>query len=385
MRKLATLLRPRPRTWISGNKVQILKDGSENFPEMLKAIKEGRETIHLETYIFRSDRVGWRFAEALAEKAREGVSVKLIYDSLGSLTTDRELFRVMEEAGVEIFEYHPIAPWKWRGSLKWNLKRRDHRKILVVDDRCGFVGGINIGDEYADFSEGGGGWRDTQMKLEGPAVRKLQEIFLSTWMKYKKRRSKAGTADASEIRPPGRLGVSIVASNGIQGRNQIKKAYLRAILRAKKRICITNSYFVPPHWFLTALKKARQRGVEVFILLPRRSDVRIVDYATRALYSRLLKWGVRIFEWEGSVLHAKTAVIDGRWSTIGSSNIDQISFFYNLEVNVVVLGWTFGDKMEGMFWDDLKSSREIRAREWIRRNWLQRLLENTFYYLVGWI
>jgi cardiolipin synthase len=385
MRNLSTLLRPKPRTWISGNKVQILKDGSENFPEMLKAIKEARETIHLETYILRSDRVGWRFAEALAQKAREGVSVKLIYDSLGSLTTDRGFFRFMEEAGVEIFEYHPIAPWKWRGSRKWHLKRRDHRKILVVDGRCGFVGGINIGDEYADLSEGGGGWRDTQLKLEGPAVQKLQQIFLSTWFKNKKRRLKLDPPYYPESPSPGRLGVSIVASNGLRGRNQIKKAYLRAILRARKRICITNSYFLPPHWFLIALKKACRRGVEVCILVPKRSDIRIIDYATRALYSRLLKWGVRIFEWEGPVLHAKTAVIDGRWSTIGSSNLDQTSLFYNLEVNVVVLGSTFGDKMEKMFWEDLKSSREILATEWTRRNWIQRLVENTFYYFVGWI
>lgn len=385
MQKLSTFLKPRPRAWISRNKVQILKDGSEIFPEMLKAIREAEETIHLETYIFRSDRVGWRFAEALSEKAREGVYVQLIYDSLGSLTTDPALFRFMEEAGVELFEYHPIAPWKWGWNLKWNLKRRDHRKILVVDGRCGFVGGINIGEEYADPAEGGGGWRDTHLKLEGPAVLKLQQIFLTTWFKNKKRRLKPDTTYYPEVSSSGRLGVSIVASNGLRGRNQIKKAYLRAILRARKRVCITNSYFVPPHWFLTALKKACRRGVEVMILVPKRSDVRIIDYATRALYSRLLKWGVRIFEWEGPVLHAKTAVVDGRWSTIGSSNIDQLSFFYNLEVNVVVLGATFGDKMEGMFWDDLKSSREIRATEWTRRNWLQRLLENTFYYIVGWI
>jgi cardiolipin synthase len=385
MSKLTTLLRVRPQTWISGNKVQILKDGSEIFPEMLKAIKEAEETIHLETYIYRGDRIGWLFAEALAEKAREGVSVKLIYDSLGSLTTDRALFRFMEEEGVELFEYHPIAPWKRGWNLRWNLKRRDHRKILVVDGRCGFVGGINIGDEYADLTEGGGGWRDTHLKLEGPAVRKLQQIFLSTWFKNKKRRLKADPTYYPQVSSPGRLGVSIVASNGFRGRNQIKKAYLRAILRARKRICITNSYFVPPHWFLAALKKACRNGVEVFILLPKRSDVRIIDYATRALYSRLLKWGVRIFEWEGPVLHAKTAVVDGRWSTIGSSNIDQLSFFYNLEVNVVVLGSTFGDKVEGMFWDDLRHSREIRAAEWTRRNWIQRFLENTFYYFVGWI
>jgi len=385
MRNLSTLLRPKRQVWISGNKVQILKNGSENFPEMLKAIGEAKESIHLETYIFRSDRTGWRFAKALAEKAREGVSVKLIYDSLGSLTTDRAFFRFMEEAGVEVFEYHPIAPWKWGRNRKWSLKRRDHRKILVVDSRCGFVGGINIGDEYADPSEGGGGWRDTQLKLEGPAVRTLQQIFLSTWFKNKKRSLESDPAYYPKITPPGRLGVSIVASNGLRGRNQIKKAYLRAILRARKRICITNSYFVPPHWFLTALRKACEKGVEVFVLVPKRSDVRIVDYATRALYSRLLKCGVRIFEWEGPVLHAKTAVIDGRWSTIGSSNIDQISFFYNLEVNVVVLGWTFGEKMEEMFWDDLKHAREIVAREWTRRNRFQRFLENTLYYLVGWI
>ncbi|MDC4226919.1 MAG: phospholipase D-like domain-containing protein [Candidatus Manganitrophus sp.] len=149
-------------------------------------------------------------------------------------------------------------------------------------------------------------------------------------------------------------------------------------------MCITNSYFVPPHWFLTALKKACLRGVEVYILVPKRSDVRIIDYATRALYSRLLKWGVRIFEWEGPVLHAKTAVVDGRWSTIGSSNIDQISFFYNLEVNVVVLGSTFGDKMEAMYWDDLKYSREIHATEWTRRNWLQRFL-GEYLLLYRWM
>lgn len=381
MRKLPTFLRQRPPAWIPGNRIQILKNGSEIFPEMLNAIKAAKETIHLETYIFRSDQVGRRFAEALSEKARMGVSVKVIYDSVGSLTTDPDLFRSMEEAGVALFAYHPIAPWK--GG--WNLKRRDHRKILVVDGRCGFVGGINIGDEYADLSEGGGGWRDTHLKLEGPAIRELQQIFLSTWVKNKKRELKSDPPYYPEVPSAGTLRVSIVAANGLRGRNQIKKAYLRAVRRAKERIFLTHSYFVPPHWFLTALKRARRRGVEVFILLPKRSDVRIIDYATRALYSRLLKWGVRIFEWEGPVLHAKTAVVDGRWGTIGSSNMDHFSLQYNLEVNVVALGSSFGTEMERMFWEDLKQSREVLAPEWTRRNWIQRLLENTFYYLVGWI
>lgn len=381
MQKLSALLKRRRPAWIPGNRITILKNGSEIFPEMLRTIKEAKETIHLEIYIFQSDRTGWRFAEALAEKSRSGVSVKVVYDAVGSLTTDPDLFRFMESAGVELFEYHPIAFWK-RG---WGLKRRDHRKILIVDGRCGFVGGVNIGDEYADPGEGGGGWRDTHLKLEGPAVRNLQQIFLSTWFKNKKRELKDDPSYYPEIPPSGKLRVSIVASHGFRARNQIKKTYLRAIRRAKKRICFTHSYFVPPHWFLTALKKARRRGVEVMILLPKRSDVRIIDFATRALYTRLLKWGVRIFEWEGPILHAKTAVVDGRWSTIGSANLDQLSFHYNLEVNVVALGAPFGAEMEEMFWNDLKQAREVLAPEWTRRNFIQRLLENTFYYLIGWI
>jgi|SRR5579884_893927 len=385
MQKLSAFLKRRPPTWVFGNRIRILKNGAEIFPEMLSAIQEAKETIHLETYIFQSDRTGWRFAEILSEKARIGISVRVIYDSFGSLTTDPGLFHFMEEAGVELLEYHPIAPWKRGWNLKLSLRRRDHRKMLIVDGRYGFIGGVNIGDEYADPAEGGGGWRDTHLKLEGPAVRQLQQIFLSSWFKNKKWKLKLKPTDIPEIPPVGNLRVSIVASNGFRGRNQIKKAYLRAIRRARKRIFITNPYFVPPHWFLTALKKARRRGVEVFILLPQKSDVRMIDYARRALYSRLLKWGIRIFEWEGPVLHAKTAVIDGRWSTVGSANMDYMSFHYNMEVNVVALGVTLGAEMEEMFWDDLKRSREILAPEWIRRNWLQRFLENTFYYLVGWI
>lgn len=329
--------------------------------------------------------MGWRFAEALAAKAKGGISVKIVYDAVGSLTADPRFFQFMEEAGVELFEYHPIAPWKRGWNRPWSIKRRDHRKVLIVDGRCAFVGSANIGDEYNALSEGGGGWRDTHIKLEGPAVFRLQQIFLSTWFKNKRRKLKDDASYFPTVPRSGNVMVSTVASNGLRGRNQIKKAYLRAILRAKTRICITNAYFVPPSWFLRALKKARRRGVEVSVLLPKRSDVRVIDYASRALYSQLLKWGVRIFEWEGPVLHAKTAVVDGRWSTIGSSNMDPFSFLYNLEVNVVAVGTTFGAEMEEMFWEDLKQAREILAPEWLRRNRLQRVLESTFYYLLGWI
>ncbi|MGB3941620.1 MAG: cardiolipin synthase [Candidatus Manganitrophaceae bacterium] len=390
MPKLRRLLRWRSRVWsrvwISGNKIGLLKNGHEIYPEMLRAIAEAKESICLETYLFRSDRIGWQFAQALAQKAKEGLSVRLIYDSLGSFTTAPELFQHLEESGVSIFEYHPVTPWRRGWRFRSKLKRRDHRKILIIDNRYAFVGGANIGDEYiAPVEEEGEGWRDTHLKIEGPAVTRLQKIFFVTWLKGEVREKRLIHFGSEGLPRVGDLTISVVAANGIRGRNQIKKAYLRAVRRARHRICMTNSYFVPPHWFLRALKKAVQRGVEVSILLPKHSDVRIVDYASRALYANLLKSGVRIFEWEGSVLHAKTAVIDGRWSTIGSSNMDRFSFFYNLEVNVVVIGSPFGKEMEAMFEADLKQAREILAPEWTRRNWFQRLLENIFYYLLEWV
>jgi len=170
----------------------------------------------------------------------------------------------------------------------------------------------------------------------------------------------------------------------MKGKNQIKQAYLDAIRGAQERICITNSYFVPPPSVLREIKLAARRGVQIFILVPQKSDVPLIDYACRALYTKLLRWGVRIFEWERSILHAKTAVIDGHWSTVGSYNMDQLSFAYNLEVNVVVKGKGFGKEMEAMFREDLKQSREVLAQEWTQRNLFQKILENTSYYILAW-
>ena len=380
MRRIERWLKRKEPVWIAGNTVEILRNGAQIFSEMLQAIEKATETIHLEMYIFRSDQTGWRFADALAKKATEGVVVKLIYDSLGSLTSSEEMFLTMEKAGVEIFEYHPIAPW----NPGWRLRKRDHRKILVVDGRCGFVGGINIGDEYTASDDGGEGWRDTHIKLGGPAVRELQQIFLATWAKNKKAKSTPHPSYYPDLPPVGDLPVSLVASQGMKGKNQIKQAYLDAIRGAQERICITNSYFVPPPSVLREIKLAARRGVQIFILVPQKSDVPLIDYACRALYTKLLRWGVRIFEWERSILHAKTAVIDGHWSTVGSYNMDQLSFAYNLEVNVVVKGKGFGKEMEAMFREDLKQSREVLAQEWTQRNLFQKILENTSYYILAW-
>ncbi|MEO5657486.1 MAG: phospholipase D-like domain-containing protein [Nitrospiria bacterium] len=368
------------RRWIGGHRLTLLKDGAEIVPAMLHAIEGATRSVHLETYIFRGDDTGRQFIRALCDKAGHGVSVKLIYDALGSLTTPREVFAAMAAAGVDVFEYHPLSPW----NPGWRLKRRDHRKLLIVDDRVGFVGGMNIGNEYADPGRGGGGWRDTQVRIEGPAVGILQRIFLRTWSK-----NPASTGDRwgegrSPIPAVGDSTVAVAASWGRRRRNPIKRSYLDAIRRARSHIYLTSSYFVPPPRILWALKMARRRGVHVLILVPARSDVRVVDYAGRALYDQLLQWGVRIFEWRGPVLHAKTAVIDGMWSTVGSYNMDYLSFFYNLEANVMIRDGVFAAAMEAMFRDDLRQSGEIVPAEWRRRHPVRKVLETALYYLLAW-
>lgn len=367
--------------WIGGHRLALLKDGAEIVPAMLDAIHGATRSVHLETYIFRGDDTGRQFIRALSDKARQGLSVKLIYDALGSLTTPRDVFAAMAEGGVNVFEYRPLSPW----NPGWRLKRRDHRKLLIVDDRVGFVGGMNIGNEYADPGQGGGGWRDTQLRIEGPAVGILQRTFLRTWSRNPALKGVRRGEGLSPVPAAGDSTVSVVSSWGRRRRNPIKRAYLDAIRRARSHIYLTSSYFVPPPRILWALKMARRRGVDVRVLLPARSDVRVVDYASRALYDQLLQWGVRIFEWRGPVLHAKTAVIDATWSTVGSYNMDYLSFFYNLETNVMIRDAAFGAAMEGMFHDDLRQSGEIVHAEWRRRHPVQKAMETSLYYLLAWL
>lgn len=351
---------------------------------MISAIREARETICMESYIFRSDKTGRNFAEALVSKARQGIEVLLIYDSVGSRGSDSSMFSDLRAAGVRTLEYHPVLPWhgsvtsRHRRGTGWDWWNRDHRKLLVVDTSIGFTGGINICDDHADPSEGGGGWRDTDIRIQGPAVREMQRLFLSTWRDE-------GSDKVNEHKflthaePAGNAVVAVLGTRELRNRRAIRRAYLHAIKSSRKSVCIANAYFVPDRGILRAMKNAVRRGVSVRILLSSKSDSPPVQFAGRALYDRLLKWGVRIWEWQGPILHAKTAVVDGLWSTIGSYNMDHRSVFHNLELNVNVLGAGFGVKMEEMFEEDLKHSKEITMGEWRARPWTERLLERFFY------
>ncbi|MGB7480163.1 MAG: phospholipase D-like domain-containing protein, partial [Burkholderiaceae bacterium] len=294
------------------------------------------------------------------------------------------------DAGIALVEFNPVNPLKRIGH--WRLNNRDHRKILVVDGRIGFTGGLNITGDYSNSSlfrshgrrdEGGVGWRDTHIQIEGPAVASLQWMFLDTWVKQ--RADDPLQRDYFPSLPPAGNQIVRVLGSEPNGDPTIYKAYVLAIQQARQSIHITTPYFVPDRQLMDALAQAAQRGVDVKLLLPSVSDSTLVLYAGQSFYSELLQHGVRVYQLQVAVLHAKTAVIDGVWSTVGSANIDMRSFLHNSEVNVVVLGPDFGQAMESAFQEDLQDSREVTAEEWEQRPWSQRMKEWAARRLEYWL
>ncbi len=362
--------------FVAGNRVALLVDGEQAFPAMLDAIHAANRQILFEIYWFGSDDSGRRFADALAAAAARGVEVALIYDSVGSWESDAAIFDGLRRAGVQVLEYNPIQPWKKRFRVA-ALTRRDHRKILVVDDEVGFTGGINLADQWLPASEDGGHWRDYMARVEGPAVRDLDVLFRTTW----RLQGGAPLAPVAGARhaPVGPHRVAVLGENYARRRREIIEAYLHNIYRASERVWITNSYFIPDRVVVQALKRAARRGVDVRVLLPGESDVLIAQHASRAMWGGLMRSGVRIFEWFGSVLHGKTAVIDGEWGTIGSFNLDAQSLRSNLEVNIAVRDQSFAQVLERAFLRDLEGAREVDQHEFAFRPLGNRLLEFVLY------
>ena len=374
---------------VAGNKVTLLFDGPQTLRAMMAAIEKARNHINLETYIFEQDELGLQFADLLIAKQRAGVQVSIIYDSVGTLGTPAAFFDKMRDAGILLTEFNPVNPLK--ADTGWNLNNRDHRKILVVDGKIGFTGGINIAREYASssvFRSRGGerpswGWRDTHVQVEGPAGAALQWLFLETW-------ASRNAGDLPELdyfpdlEPAGTQVVRVIASEP-GGGFEIYKAYMLGVQEAKTSIHLTVAYFAPDAQFIEALRQAARRGVRVMLVFPSMTDAGIVMYAGRSFYRELLEAGVRIFELQDSVLHAKTAVIDGSWSTVGSANIDIRSFLHNREVNLVVLDEAFGARMESAFREDLRNSVEVTLEQWQQRSVFERLREwaarRLVYYL----
>jgi len=381
-RRVPWRLRQVAESFIEGNRVELLHDGRQAFPAMLSAIEGARSQILLEMYWFDSGRIGRRFADALLAAVRRGVEVAVIYDAVGSIGADPAMFAELVANGARVLEYNPVAPWKRRFRLT-RLTRRDHRKILVVDAKVGFTGGVNIGDLWLPEEEEGGGFRDDAVRLEGPAVRGFVSCFQRTWRRLGGEtlaRSAELSAEPVQLHEAAQA-AHVVGDGYYRRRHAIARAYLARIYRAQQRIWIANSYFIPDGNVVRALTRAARRGVDVRILVPRESDVVFTDWASRAVWPRLLRRGVRIFEWTDSILHSKTAVIDGCWSTIGSYNLDYLSLRSNLEVTLNVQDPGFGRTMEAAFELDFARANEVDLRAFRFRSLGARLLELIAYRL----
>jgi cardiolipin synthase len=371
--------------FVEGNQLRLLRNGSAAFPQMLAAIAGAQEQILLEMYWFASDSLGRTFAAALSAAAQRGVEVAIIYDAVGSVGTSDEMFSDLEQAGARVIEFNPIAPWKQRFRLS-RLTRRDHRKILILDGRIGFTGGINIADFWLPLEESGAGWRDDMVRIDGPAVSGLCNCFTRVWARLRGTKLRLTGFARQPPRLAGELGshgqaVRVLGQHFLRTQRQISRAYLHYLRRAERRIFIANSYFVPDGRVLRALARAARRGVDVRIIVPGQSDVDIVRHASRAVWGPLLRAGVRIFEWDESVLHAKSAVVDGVWSTIGTFNFDYLSLRSNLEVNISVLDARFARTLEASFLQDFEQCREVALVDFRFRPLGQRLLEFIAYRL----
>lgn len=359
--------------YLPGNRLTLLSTGKEAFAAMGEAIASARETVHLETYRFFSDKTGYEFARRLMEKSLAGVRVRVIIDGIGSMEMNPVLIQRMRNSGIQILEYRPVAPWRAR----WGWGRRNHRKILVVDGAVGFTGGMNISDDHAPLDEGGSEWRDMHVRVEGPAAQELERLFRAVWFQ------ETGRWFASQGEPGGPAGPSkvwVAANQEFLHRYTIRSAYLKVLRAARHSVSIANAYFVPDRGIRRALAAAARRGVRVRILVPGRTDVPAAWYAGRYRFDYLLRHGVRLLEWPGPILHAKAAVIDKSWCAVGSYNLDHRSLLHNLEVNLHILDGEFAGQMEQAFDSDASRSRELTLDEWRRRPWLDRFFERFFYF-----
>jgi cardiolipin synthase A/B len=357
-----------------GNKVVLLQNGAATYRAMLAAIASARDNINMESYIFEDDEVGQKFADALIAKQAQGVQVTLIYDSLGSNAAPAEFFKRFTDSGVQVLEFNPLNPLAARKL--WQINERDHRKLLIVDGKTAFMGGINISSVYSagsasssskkDKAGGGAPWRDTHLQVQGPVVSDFQKLFLETWT------SQNGAPMAPRAFFPvetnqGTEVMRAIGSSPEAPRSLFYTTLISAIDSAETSVHLTNAYFVPDPQLIASLTDAAARGVDVSLVLPSNSDSWLVLNAGRAHYERLLKGGVKIYERRGPLLHAKTGLIDGVRSTIGSTNLDRRSFLHNQEIDAVVFGSGFGDQMQAMFDADIAVSDHITLEKWERR------------------
>ena len=362
-----------------GNKVTLLSDGPAAYAAMFKIIQNAKNHINLESYIIEDDETGRKFADLLLQKQAQGVQVHILFDSMGSMNSPASFFQRLRDGGIQVVEFNPINPLK--AGENWALTQRDHRKILIVDGRVAIIGGINISKVYSSSplkrrqnKNAPIHWRDTDIQIEGPAVAEFQKLFLDTWLKQQGPKL-TGLNYFPDLKEAGKALVRVIGSTPGETNRIPFIVYVSTISFAEHSIHMTNSYFIPDDQIVKALSEAAGRGVDVKIILPGVTDSKLALYAQHYYYSGLLKSGVKIYEHSTSLLHAKTAVVDKVWSTVGSTNMDYLSLLNNDEVNAVILSHDFAFEMERMFARDLSNSRQILWEEWKNRPWLPKVRE----------
>jgi len=371
--------------------VRLLWKGKESFEIIFSAVKKAERLICLQFYIFKNDETGRELSDLLKEKSEEGVKVYVLYDHFGSLGTPRKFWKEMKTAGIQVRASHPF---KWIAPFQY--VHRDHRKLIVIDSKQAFTGGLNIANEYRGFHlrRRGKGWRDTGIMLEGPIVDELFNTFRQSWITWggeeiyftgnekgtAKERQREGLSSKSRSLLEGGSGVPAlpIFVYSVKGRRRMRSLFSYSIMHAQKNIFLTTAYFIPSQRMVTSLEEAVKRGVDVRLLVPGKSDVLAASYAGRAFFMGLLKAGVKIYIYLGEMLHAKTYLFDQCWSLIGSTNLDYQSFIYNDEGNVGILDQRFASEISVIFEEDLKNSIQIEKERWHSRPFLDKVKEHLF-------
>jgi cardiolipin synthase A/B len=357
---------------IKGNRVQLYHEGRPAFDAMLEAIKQARQHVHMEFFIIRADESGKQFIEALAERARAGVKVRLLYDAIGSWGLPRSLFRALEEAGGKAAPFFSLNPLRRR--IQINL--RNHRKILVVDGKTAFTGGFNIGDEYLGKRPFFGPWRDTFLRLEGPSAHWMQRVFVEDWS-FSAGEDLAGPECFPAILPQGNVAAQIAWSGPDQELKTIREIYFAVIAHAKERIWIATPYFVPDISLLDALCLAARSGRDVRLLCPFRPDKWVPFFAARFYWADALAAGVKIYQYTGGFLHAKLLLADDAWCSVGSANFDNRSLHLNFEVTCLMESKEVVAELEAAMLRDMAASIRVNAAEFGQRGFVGRLAENA--------
>jgi cardiolipin synthase len=356
---------------LEGNRVVELLNGDQIFPAMLGAIRGAQKTITFETYIYWTGDIAVEFAEALSERARAGVKVHLMLDWLGGKKIEDRLLTMMEEAGVALERYHPLYWYNF-----WRVNNRTHRKILVVDGRVGFTGGVGIGDEWTGNADSVDHWRDTHFKLEGPAVAQMQAAFMDNWMELRSELLH-GKDYFPELEPAGNALAQVFNSTPRGGSDRVRMMYLMSIAAARESIQISNAYLIPDDLAIETFVAAARRGVKIEIIVPGPvTDAKLVNKASRSRWEPLLEAGIEIYEYMPTLFHCKVVVVDRVWTSVGSTNFDDRSFGLNEETNLNVLDAEFARRQIEVFEQDKACSRRVTLEEWRERPITDKLTES---------